>query len=336
MITNIEISKSINYQIPYLNSKEFKNQFNMGWGYFYIYHFREFKDIYLAVKEFNFTSLPVFTDLVIRKLKIKPVQTPWDREGRRINEYINAFKKLALLRENNELVDRTLFLDSEIGNELTNNDLTIFKNLFFRYYRFREIMSWFLNPLNNVSRNELIENITEEKLISESKVIYSYSNKSRFNDTFFFELKDNTPIYYINNDDEDFMRFWDVFISWAKNLGLVEKINLKSLNITLSNHKKSITCVYFLSEAEPTFDLYDYIQDNFKSKYINTAKLVINLAIKYRLPIESIKNQIVKQCKEKKNKLSMQRTSRVFIRDKTELNCIPKVNNYYISHIMVI
>jgi len=83
MITNIEISKSIKYQIPYLNSKEFKNQFNMGWGYFYIYHFREFKDIYLAVKEFNFTSLPVFTDLVIKKLKIKPVQTPWDREGRK-------------------------------------------------------------------------------------------------------------------------------------------------------------------------------------------------------------------------------------------------------------
>ncbi len=335
MTTILELCKSERIKLPYLSLTEFRNKFDKGWSYFYVYYFREIRDIYLAVREFGYSSLKSFTNTVINVLKIRPVDTEWDTDGRRILEHINALISLGLLNKKYEIVNRQAFLNSTIGDDLSLQDKQDFKFYFFRYYRFKEILSWFINPFDP-DRETLIDNLSEESIKKNSNVLYTYSKYSRFSDSFIFELENNTPIYYIDRENEDFMRFWDVFLAWTKELGLIEKFNLKNLDYRISDTHKSLTCVYFINSDIPRINLLEFIKTNYKSKYINVPKLVFKLCVRYRLPIDMSKTIIVSQCKESSDKISMQRTSEVFIRDKTELDFVPIVKNSYISHLMIL
>ena len=57
-------------------------------------------------------------------------------------------------------------------------------------------MSWFIDP-EKKDREDLIESICERKIQEDSKTVYSFSQNSRFTDSFIFDLSDNVPIYYI-------------------------------------------------------------------------------------------------------------------------------------------
>ena len=132
MISYIDLNKSENIKLPYIPNSEFKDISNgKGWSFSYVYNFSELKDIYLAIKRIGYDNKNEFTKKCIAKLKIPYVSTPWDTDGRRILEQVNALKNFGLIDSNYKIIDLTIFDKSEIGEEITETDKVIFKNIYF-------------------------------------------------------------------------------------------------------------------------------------------------------------------------------------------------------------
>jgi hypothetical protein len=262
-------------------------------------------------------------------------KTTWN--NRRILEHVNALKNFGLVSEDNQIVELNAFNTSKVGDPINESDLNIFRRIFFSYYRFKEILSWLIDP-EAINRKDIIDSINEDFIITNSHVIFPFSKAGRFTDSFLFELKNNTTVYFIQNDslenNEDMMRFWDVFIKWASALNLIEKFNLKNLDYQLANNYKSLSCVYFKQKLVEDFDLVSYIKENYSSHYINVPRLILRIALQYRYGINDIKSMIIQNANKNSNLLSLQRTSEIFIRN-TEINFVPIVNDSYISHILL-
>lgn len=338
MIKYVDLSRSEKIKLPYLPNTEFKDVFDgKGWSFSYVYHFSELKNVYLAIRDKGYTSKKEFTEQCLKVLRLPYISTPWDDEGRRILEQVNALKNFGLIDSNYRIIDQSIFHDSKIGDEITANDKVVFKNIFFSYYRFKEIMSWFIDPVSK-NRSEIIGSISEVLLKQDSKTAYTFARQSRFINSFIFELKDNTPMFFISKESGEsnggILRFWDVFVKWGQELGLIEKFNLKNMDYQLSEDFKSLSCIYFKKEIENSFDLISFLKTNYKSKYISIPKLIFRIAKDYRFPIESIKNLVITASTLYSDQLSLQRTSEIFIRD-TEINFVPMVDNSYVSHILL-
>lgn len=338
MIKYVDLSKSEKIKLPYLPNTEFKNAFDgKGWSFSYVYHFWELKNIYLAIRDNGYTNKKDFTEKCLKELRLPYLNTPWDDEGRRILEQVNALKNFGLIDADYKIINQSIFEDSKIGDEITINDKLVFKQIFFSYYRFKEIMSWFVDPISN-NRTEIIDNITEQSLRQQSQTAFTFARQSRFIDSFIFELKDNTPIYFIAQESGEsnggILRFWDVFVKWGQELDLIEKFNLKNMDYQLSEDYKSLSCIYFKKDITDSFDLIDYINKNYKSKYISIPKLIFRIIKDYRYSIESVKKLVISTSKKHSDKFSLQRTSEIFIRD-IEINFIPIVDNSYVSHILL-
>ncbi len=338
MTTYLDLSKSENLILPYLPNTQFKEKFEgKGWSFSSVFHFSEIKDIYLAIRLIGYTSKNEFTKRCLEELKIRSVSTPWDTEGRRILEHVNALVNFGLIDSSYKIVDDNLFKNSIIGEEIALTDKEVFKRIYFSYYRFKEIMSWFLDA-TSTSRENVMDRVNESSMALDSKVIYPFSTQSRFTDSFIYNINDNTPVYTITKDENEsnggILRFWDVFVKWGQELALIEKFNLTNLDIQLRGHK-SLSCIYFKRPIDESFDLKEYIKQNYNSAYINIPRLVFRIATEFRFPIEDIKKTLVKQCLDNSDQFSLQRTSEVFIRN-TEINFVPIVNDSYVSHILVL
>ena len=334
MISYIDLSNSSCKPLPYRKEEEYRFIVSKGWSFSNVYHFSEIRNIFLLLKRFGFNNLKEFTKICLDN-NLPSEKTDWNE--RRILEHINALKNFGLVSENNKIIDLTLFGSSKVIDPISEADLVVFKKIFFTYYRFKEILSWFIDPDSN-QRDELINSITENLLKINSKVIFPFNRESRFTDSFIYELKNNSTIYFIRKDsienNEDMMRFWDVFVKWANELGLVEKFNLKNLDYQLANNYKSLTCVYFKQKLDADFDLVNYIKSNYNSHYINVPKLIFRIALEFRYSISDIKKLIIQTANRYTDAFSLQRTSEIFIRN-TEINFVPMVNDSYISHILI-
>lgn len=338
MTTYLDLSKSENLILPYLPNTQFKEKFEgKGWSFSSVFHFSELKDIYLAIRLIGYSSKNEFTKRCLEELKIRSVNTPWDTEGRRILEHVNALVNFGLIDSSYKIVDDDLFKNSNIGEEITETDKEVFKKIYFSYYRFKEIMSWFLDE-KSTNREIVIDRVDESSMAMDSKVIYPFSTQSRFTDSLIYNINDNTPVYTITKDENEsnggILRFWDVFVKWGQELALIEKFNLTNLDIQLRGYK-SLSCIYFKKPLNAAFDLNEYIKQNYNSAYINIPRLVFRIATEFRFPIEDIKKTLVKQCLDNSDQYSLQRTSEVFIRN-TEINFVPIVNDSYVSHILVL
>jgi hypothetical protein len=338
MIKYVDLSKSEKIKLPYLPNTEFKDAFDgKGWSFSYVYHFSELKNIYLAIRDYGYTNKKDFTEKCLKELRLPYLNTPWDDEGRRILEQVNALKNFGLIDAEYKIVNQSIFEDSKIDDEISIKDKLVFKQIFFSYFRFKEMMSWFVDPISD-NRSEIIDNITEQSLQQHSQTAFTFARQSRFIDSFIFDLKDNTPIYFIAKENGEsnggILRFWDVFVKWGQELDLIEKFNLKNMDYQLSEDYKSLSCVYFKKDITEPFDLIDYINKNYKSKYISIPRLIFRIIKDYRYPIESVKNLVISTSKMHSDKISLQRTSEIFIRD-IEINFIPVVDNSYVSHILL-
>lgn len=317
--------------LSYLNEEDAKEQSKAkkGWSFSYVYHFSELKDIYLILKTTDYKRpKQIFENL--KKLNLQYKKTPW--EERRILEQINALKNFGLIDENN-CVCKDEFKNSKIGDPINNEDLEVFKRIYFSYFRFKEMHSWFVNPNSTNRVNEILE-LTKDKAIENSKALFPFCLHSRFTDAFLTEVKDSSEIFCIEKSNEDLMRFWDVYVKWGQSLDVLEKFSLKELDYELSKGNKSLSCVYLKRQYDNDFDLFTFIKQEYKSKYIQVPKLIFKIAIKYRYSIEQIKKIIVDQSLANNNHISLQRTSEIFIRNKGKI-LFPKYRDSYISHLMI-
>lgn len=327
----VNLSNSKLVPLSFLNEDEARKQSlsQKGWSFSYVYHFSEIKDIYLILKNTNYRKPK---DIFNKKedLGLKYVNTPW--KERRILEQINALKNFGLVGMDNKII-KNVFENGTLGSTITDNDKTVFKDIYFSYFRFKEIHSWFTEP-NAENRITALEKVSEDDLINNSKVLFPFSKNGRFTNAFMLEMVDKTNIYYIEKNNDALMRFWDVYVKWGQSLNLLEKFNLNEFDVQFSTGIKSLSCVYFKKCSIKKFDLYTFLKKEYRAKYIQIPKLIFKIAIKYRFSIEEIKNIILEQSLGNSEHISLQRTSEKFIGNKGKV-LFPKYRDSYISHLML-
>lgn len=336
MIRSVDISKSEYRELPFLDEEAYQNRFQKGWSLSSVYNFSEIRDVYLALKQWKNDKFELndFFSYCLN-INLPYVKTEWNK--RRLLEHVNALKNFSLI-DSNEQVNTDAFENSTIGSEITAEDLSVFRNIYFQYFRFKEIFHWFLgNPLAN-NNFDSISCLKEHELLEMSIPIYSFSNNSRFTDSFIYELKNDTTVYYIDKQNEDLMRFWDVFIKWGTSLEIIEKFSLRNLEIKTINDKH-IACAYVINDCLTNLNLIEFIKENFSGNYIYVPELVFQIATSFRLSIAMVQKFIIEQYKVHKEYLSFERTSEIFIKKQDiregDKILFPKYNDSYISHLIL-
>lgn len=347
----LHFDRSPRIELPYINDDEAKSLaqeekgYKKGWSFSNVYHFSEIRDVYLALREKSYEGKKAFTEYCL-SINLPFVSTPW--EERRILEQLNALKNFSLIDSDYKLI-KHVFDTGKIGSPISEDDLNVFRDIYFSYFRFKEIFSWFIN-LNPSSRLSLVNQITEKDIKGSSRPLFAYSERRKLKDTFFRNLKDDVPLYYIKYKDKDsedevetnkgdLLRFWDVFIKWGATLKEIEHFNLRrDLDIKTSSNK-SIVCCYVISEEHKDLDILDYVSKNYKNNYLYLPELVFRIATEFRWSIEHTQQVIMNQYSQRKELFSIERTSEIFIKrgeikDEDKI-LFPKYNDAYISHMVV-
>lgn len=330
MNKEILLYKSKKIEIPSLTN-EAHLELSKGWSFSNVYFLRELKDIFLLIEKYGYGN----KSFIYLKCREEDLQSEGSKDWteRSILEYMNALKNFGLISIDGGILKLGLF-ESKLGEELTLRDKEVFKNIFFSYFRFKEIISWMINPFEE-KRLEIMSQINEDFVCNNSKVIFSFISEGRFTNNFFFELKDNADLFYIDEKNSDLMRFWDVFLKWGTTLDLLDRFQLRWSDISVLPKTKSLSCVYFKKNVPESFSLINFIREKYKSDYIYIPHLVLDIVLLYRFSLSGIKEMIISQCLENRNLISMQRTSEIFIEEKERI-LLPMHRNSYISHLLML
>jgi hypothetical protein len=315
--------------LPILSDEEAGERYSK-WSFVNIYSLKDLKDIYLISILVECKTLKEISkkvnELIVSSEK-------W--EERKVLEYLNALVKFELL-DSAYNIKKKHFEGSQINSELTDKDCETLRSIFFNYFRFKEISSWFVNPEKEFHHK--FDSLTEADYILKSKPLYFYSDKNRFTDTFLTDIEDGKTKYVIESDI--LMRFWDVYLKWGTTLNILDKFNISKVKDKLPVNKE-LSASYFIKPF-CKFDLIDFITQNFNSRHILIPDLIINIIKDYRYSINEIKSFIVSELISN-DKLTYERTSEIFlIKGKTSKKNIeaatylfPKINNSYISHLIL-
>jgi hypothetical protein len=335
MIKYIDLSKSKQNALPFFNEEKAKQNSSLekGWSYSYVYHFSELKNVFIALKNIPYQGKNDFSKKAIDS-GLPFAKTPWD--SRRILEQLNALINFELITKDYK-IEKNYFVEEKYTRDLNYTDIELFTKIYHEYFRFKEIHSWLLNPIQE-DHEVFLNQVTAVNLSQNSKPIFPFLIENRFNDAFIFSLTDNTSIFRIPNDKDNnnggLMRFWDVYVKWGQELKLLEKFNLKNLDYELSNNLKSLSCVYYVNQEKPKLNLLDFIKSEYNGKHIHIPNLILKIALKYRYRINNIKELVIEHALADSNSFSLQRTSEIFIRN-TEINFVPQFKDSYISHLLL-
>lgn len=337
MNLKIDIAKSPIHTLPALTDDEAKDYAaGKGWSFFNVYFLPELRDVFLLLRNNNHLGSQRFAALVHEN--IIPVKTEWNE--RRVLEHVNALQNLGLLNQE-RIILRDNFDQSEINSPLSELDKDVFRNLFFSYFRFKEIMKWFLEPQHHRSENKL-QKPFKCAIIEDSKPLFYFSRGTRFTDTFFYDMKENNPdLYCIPEDMEHLKRFWDVFLKWGQTLGVLDKFSLTNFDVSLSSQDE-VNCCYFLRTEEIDIDFLAFLRSEFDSRYIFIPDLILKLVLKLRLSIDLLRDYVLQQIQSDTDYLTYERTSEIFIapgrsaKSSSEfVRFYPVLNDSYISHVII-
>ncbi|MGI4734242.1 MAG: hypothetical protein ACRYG7_03595 [Janthinobacterium lividum] len=304
-----------------------------GWTYSYVYYFREIRDIYLTTKDIGTKNKRHLYDTI--KSTIDTQGQPWN--DRRILEHLNALINFKLLKKDLTITE-IYFNNSSVNSPISDGDIKVFEEIFFNYPRFRDFEFLFLHK-RHIDFLLLENNSNELKrlCVEESELVYAFFYGQRYFNAFVSNFK----LVVIPDDHKHVMRFWDVFIKWGRSLGLIEKFVIP-LDL-LPQHERNLlqpfnqamTVVYFKSQQECSDVQVELcIKKNLLGKYIYIPKLVVLLAIETRCSLEVAKKSVVDFYLDKRETISIERTSEVFI-DRTTLPFFPLFNGSFVSHLLL-
>lgn len=315
--------------LPILSDDEAAEKY-CRWSYVNIYSLKDLKDIFLISQ---LTPTKTVKEITKEVNKIKKQNEKW--EERKTLEYLNALVKFNFL--DTEYISKGIFFVSNIINdELSSDDIMILQATFFNFFRFKELSSWFINPNENFHKT--FANLTQTDYINNSSLLYFYSDKNRFTDTFLTDFSECKFKYIIDSDI--LMRFWDVYLKWGITLGILDKFNVSKFFGKLGINKE-ITVAYFIKPFI-SFNLIEFAEKKFNSKHISISELIFEIVKQYRYAVTAIKYFIVSEI-ENNSRLTYERTSEIFlIKGKTSKKNIeaatylfPKINNSYVSHLII-
>lgn len=114
-----------------------------GWTLSFVYSLIELRDVYIVIKKngHNGVTYKDFSNKYLRG-KIPYYKKEWDEKGRRYLEIRNALVNFGLLNAKTlECIGDYFNVDTLPGSPLTLHDEIIFKQIYFRYFRFKEMTS---------------------------------------------------------------------------------------------------------------------------------------------------------------------------------------------------
>lgn len=334
MIGHIDLSKSKQHVLPIFNEEQARkySSTGKGWSYSSVYDFLELKNIFIALKNIPYSGIEDFSEKAVRS-HLPSARTPW--ESRRVLEHLNALINFGIVTSDYRAVDN-VFPEQHYSAQLTEQDRHLFYKIYHEYFRFMELHSWLLNPVQ-VDHEESVRQVSDIRLAEQSKPVFPFQSSGRFNDAFIFSLSDNSDIFRIpSNGDSNgaLQRFWDVYVKWGTELKLLEKFNLRNLGYELAQSGRSLSCVYYVSHEKPNLDLWQFIRSEYSGNYIHIPKLILKIALKYRYRIADIKRLIIDQASANSSRFSLQRTSEIFIKD-SEIDFVPIFKESYVSHLLL-
>jgi hypothetical protein len=316
---------------------ELAMQENKGWSFTNIYQLDELRNIYIALCQSRFNgNIKKFTSYCIDNVPY--VEKPWTY--RKVEEYLNALKNYGLLSKQNEL-KQNVFPVKSYSEPLDQSDIEILQDIYYSYFRFKEIHTWFVD-LNVIDRKKQIEELSTHSLLYKSHLLYSFSLLSRFTDAFIETIHGNTKIFFIDSGisiNGALMRFWDVYVKWGKTLGVLEKFSLEHLEIEIIP-KTSLSCTYHIRPGSPEFNLYDYVLTHYGKKRVFVPELVAKIAVEKRFSVENIKKYIINEYIDNRSRFNIDSTSEIFIKvgkiKDFQSILFPLYRDTYISHLTVI
>ena len=331
----IEISELASEVLPILSDEDAKIIYNKGWSFFNVYSLRELRDIYMLNK-LN-PGLSVAKLYKIADKQVKYEEKKWSE--RRVLENLNALKNTKLIDGDGNVI-KDVFKGSEINSPLSAENRDDFSELFFSYFRFKELSSWFISP--KVSCHDRFEDLTMSDFIYKSSPLIYMANNSRFTDTFLYDTDHPICKFIIQDNMSHLMRFWDVYLKWGATLNILDKFNLSPLQIK-SKDNKELSMVYFIKPFKQ-FDLLAFIRDKsmFSTRNIFLPELIFEIAKEFMFSIDDIKASIVSEIMSN-GQFTYERTSEIFIikgrqskkRIKEATYLYPVINDSYISHLII-
>ena len=331
----IKISELASEILPILSDEDAKRIYNKGWSFFNVYSLRELRDIYTLNRVNPGLSVSKLYNLVDKQIKYE--EKEWSE--RRVLENLNALKNTRLIDGDGNIL-KSVFIDSNLNNPLSEEDKGSFTEIFFSYFRFKELSTWFISP--DKSLHEVFETLNVSDFVFKSNPIIYLAYNNRFTDTFIYDTEIPTHKYIIQDSMSHLMRFWDVYLKWGSTLNIIDKFNLTPLQIKAKDNKE-MSMAYFIRPFEE-FDILDFIKDKaeFKTRNIFLPQLIFEIVKELKYSINNIKAFIVNEIK-RNDRLTYERTSEIFIikgkqskkriREATYL--YPTINDSYISHLII-
>jgi len=334
----VDISRA---QVEYLNlisDAEAKTVLGKGWTLPFVYSFREIRDVYLAYCKYGQGgTVAEFSNKRVVGI-IPPEHSKWGENGRRVLEIKNALINFGIMDKNGQVRKMDVFEDVEPGAPLRDADLRVFREIFFHYFRFQEFCSLFVNP-----RMTTVEKLSlnEVQILRESCALYYYGSAGTRVDTFFYAQNNLETLFKFPLNDKGkvkggFVRFWDMFLSWTGQLGLVERLNMKRQGYMLSNGR-AFSAAYFVNPFS-SVDVEAVLGEKFhRQLLIDISDLVMELCLVYRCSINGAQEAVIDFYLSHPDRVSLIRTSEIFIKE-TELNkndriLYPKYKGSFVSHI---
>lgn len=339
-MNTVDISKSKHTSLNFVQIDEYRQAENKGWSYSCVFSLEEVRDMYMLLSSVVFKDLKDFTAIhVIPNVKSRGKE--WTE--RRVLEVLNALVNFKLAERNKETAsyevvpNAPLFEKDSFGKPLSSKDIQLLRKVFFEYPRFQEFINLYLD-----SKGARTKQSTEVC----SNPVYSIRNNKRYTDTFFSttesveELKVINPIDSKGKKNTSCMMFWDVFISWAKELRLIESFNSKLFDYSLSDGR-GFSCSYFLSNEALTLPSLPRFMEMYfpHEKMVDTNRIIWKICTIYRKSLAEAKDYIVEQYKLNKSLLAPVRTSEIFVNKSENRNedkvAYPRYKDSYISHLMI-
>lgn len=336
----VDISKA---EVVYLNmitDAEAWGIIHKGWSLSFVYSFRELRDVFLTFQKYGQRDISVmeFSNRYV-KGRIPYEKKPWDEKGRRVLEIKNALINFGLMEKDSLKCNPGVFEVIEPGSPLSEADLQVFREIFFHYFRFLEYSSLFISP--TMSTPDKLT-LTEKHVLEDSRAVFYYGSDGGRVDTFFYDLKNPEEVYKFPVSEEKgtvkggFMRFWDVFLSWAKQLDLIARLNMKSQDITLSKGEAFRAC-YFIN-PNCRVSVQEVLELKFKRQLlIDISNLVMEICLHYRCRIDEAQQAVIDFYLENTERVSLIRTSEIFIKERELIDrdriLYPNYKGSFVSHI---
>lgn len=306
-----------------------------GWQFSYVYSFEEMRDMYILLSMYPYKSLSKFSqEYLVNYIKTN------SREHleRKALEVLNALVNFGWYSRDDKggfkLMNPNLFEPSSLGKTIVKDELKPFQDVFTTY-------PFFLDFIKLYAKDGDCSNIMDCPY-----VVFSFGSNKRYTDSFFYSLKSGSDVYYlpeineIGQKNSGRIRFWDVFVSWAISLGVMEKLNSSIFDYTLATGN-TFSCSYFLSsELVLLPDIATYLKERYPSnRMIDLKKIVMDLCFEYRKSLPEVKEHIVREYKKHSESFNLVRTSEIFINKSDKRNDeyvpYPKYKGSYISHIII-